>query len=226
MSDDCCNFGWEQINEDTILAFDSRRRTNADLIVDVVNLGLLHDGMAVLDATYGKGRFWTKWRPRPENFVTNDLDTETAADVHEDFRALPAGWANLYDFTVFDPPYGLRGTVNNTNGDYGLGEYLSVEERHKMMRDGFHECVRVTRPGGYVLFKLQDQTCSGWKHHQTKLAWDWAGDLCGAATTTLVCELHVHSHRKQPTENPDGSPRHQKLVHQNYSTAQIWQKIA
>lgn len=228
--DECCEAGWEQVNEDTILAFDSRRRTNADLIVDLVHLGLLNDGMNVLDATYGKGRFWSKYRP--PRLVTNDLDKETDVDMHWDFRHLPPEMEDCFHFTAFDPPYGYRGTVNETNGDYGLGEYLSVDEREELMALGFLECLRVTRPGGYVLFKLQDQTVSGAKRFQTKMAWDWVTggpavcdiDDPGPTPPTLVCELHVHSHRRQPKVNPDGTPRCQKLVHQNYSTAQIWRK--
>ena len=217
MSDeDCaCDEGWDQDNAGSVVAFDSRRRLNADLIVDLVTLGFLHDGMKVIDLTYGKGRFWTKYRP--PLLTTNDLDPSTDAVHHVDYRTAATDhplWADHFDFTVLDPPYGLRGTVNDTNGDYGLGEYMPVEDRHVMMRLAMYEAVRLTKPRGLLLFKCQEQTCNGRKYNQPAMAYDWARDN----GMRYVASLHVHSHREQP------AGVEQANVHQNYSTALLFRR--
>ena len=37
--------------------------TNADLVVDLVRLGYLKPEDRVLDPTWGRGKWWTKWEP-------------------------------------------------------------------------------------------------------------------------------------------------------------------
>lgn len=196
----------------TITAFSKDRRTNADLIAHLVELRHLHDGMDVIDLTYGKGRFWSKYRP--PRLTTNDLDPQSAAAHHFDFRYPPARMFLSFDFAVIDPPYGLRGTINETNGDYGLGEYLSVADRHEMMHAGLCGAVFVTKPGGHILYKCQLQTCNGRKYHQPHMVYNWAMD----EGLEFVSELHVHSHRAQP------AGRRQVMVHQNYSTALLFRQ--
>ena len=214
LTDECaCDEGWEFDHDNEVLTFDSRRRTNADLVVDLVTLGYLHDGLSVLDLTYGKGRFWSKYRP--PLLVTNDLDVTLATDHHFDFRGdRPAHLRAAFDVTVCDPPYGLRGTVNDTNGDYGLGEYLPVAERHAMMKAGLSATYDYTKPGGLVIYKCQEQTCNGRKYPQPYMVHDWAMREGLEYESTF----HVHSHRPQP------AGRGQKLVHQNYSSALLFRR--
>src|SRR5690606_19469475 len=85
--------------------------TNGDLIADVAKL---YDfGKSVLDATYGRGRFWTKYRP--VGLVRNDIDPASPVDFHFDFRDLPWG-DETFDTEAIDPPYKLSGTL-------ALGEF-------------------------------------------------------------------------------------------------------
>ena len=212
--DDCpCDEGWEFDHENEVLTFDSRRRTNADLIVDLVTLGYLHDGLSVLDLTYGKGRFWSKYRP--PKLVTNDLDVDCATDHHLDFRDPPPDHLrDVFAVVVCDPPYGLRGTVNDTNGDYGLGEYLPVGERHWMMDVGLTFSMFYAKPGGLIVYKCQEQTCNGRKYPQPYMVYDWAMREGLEYESTF----HVHSHRPQP------AGRGQKLIHQNYSSALLFRR--
>src|SRR4051812_43435752 len=74
--------------------------TNGDLIADVAKLHLRTD-MVALDPTYGRGLWWTAWRP--DSLSTHDI----AADG-VDFRKLPEDDAS-FDLMAFDPPYVCMG---------------------------------------------------------------------------------------------------------------------
>jgi hypothetical protein len=98
----------------------TRWRTNADLIADCARLGYL-DGH-VLDPTYGKGNWWTKWRP--EKFTTHDLDPTKGDGV--DFRALPEP-DGTFDSVAFDPGYVSPGgretsTIKEMHAAYGMAD--------------------------------------------------------------------------------------------------------
>lgn len=79
--------------------------SNAELIADGVRpLGWLPDDALVLDCTYGKGRFWTKYRP--PRLVGVDLNPLKAEHVQADFVRLPFP-DHCFDVVVFDPDYKL-----------------------------------------------------------------------------------------------------------------------
>lgn len=79
--------------------------SNAELIADaVVPLGWIGDHHTVLDCTYGKGRFWTKYRP--PRLVGVDLNPLKAHTVQADNRRLPFP-DHCFDVVVFDPDYKL-----------------------------------------------------------------------------------------------------------------------
>lgn len=138
--------------------------TNGDLIADVARVGWLTADMSVLDVTWGKGRFWTKWRPRI--LVGTDIDPERSPSGRAvDFRELPFG-DRRFDAVVFDPPYKLNGTPRlETDEVYGTGEVARWQDRMALIRDGAAECARVARK--VVLVKCQDQVCSGQMRWQT-----------------------------------------------------------
>lgn len=137
--------------------------TNAEMILDVSRLGYL-DG-SVLDATFGLGTFWSKFRP--PQLVTNDL--YTPADHDYDFRTFPWSWAGRYDSVVLDAPYRLNGRpdLGKFDTQYGIDKPMRWQDRHAMIRDGITECARCTKKGGYVLVKAQNQVCSGAVRFQT-----------------------------------------------------------
>lgn len=143
--------------------------TNGHLIADVARL---HDlGSSILDATYGRGGFWTEHRPK--GLVSNDIDAMTYADHHYDFRSL--FWPDqTFDTVVFDPPYKLSGTpaLGDFDGRYGLNVPSRWQDRMALIRDGARECARVAR--SLLLVKCQDQVVSGRVRWQTLMV---ANDL-------------------------------------------------
>lgn len=200
----------------TVMAI-SAAKNNAELIVECAQLGYLHRDWLILDPTYGKGRFWTELKPK--HLIGSDLKMELSlVGTSVDFTDLP--WADEhFDAVVFDPPYKLSGTPTGegpASGDksYGITEYKSIEERHQLIFDGITECMRVLKPGGYLLIKCQDQVSSGRVQWQTRIFADHAEDL-GAK---LVDMLHLPGYRKQP------KGRSQKHARRNYSTMLIVRK--
>ena len=189
------------------------RRNNAELMLDCQQLGYL-DGL-VLDATYGLGRFWSLTIDLPHAAI--DLDPARDVTV-ADFRQLPFA-ANKFDTVVLDPPYKLNGTstgkgVSASDADYGVsGKYVNVAQRHGLICDGIVECLRVTKPGGYLLAKCQDQVCSGRVHWQTHIFTRHAA----ARGAMLVDMLHVQGHREQPPG------RRQLHARRDYSTLLVLQ---
>lgn len=138
--------------------------TNAALIADANRLHPLGD--TVLDATYGRGRWWAHFRPH--DLFTNDLSPERGRYTY-DFRHFPGSWGERFDGVAFDPPYKLNGTpeLGDFDDAYGVNQPTNWRERMDTMLDGLAECLRVTRPGGFVYAKCQDQVCSGRIRWQT-----------------------------------------------------------
>jgi hypothetical protein len=137
--------------------------TNGALIADVARL-YLDKGDRILDATYGRGRWWTEWSP--DRLVTNDLNPATNAEFHTDFRAMPFP-SNEFDVVAFDPPYKLNGTpvLGDFDQAYGIAQPTRWQDRMELIRDGFLECLRVA--DRLVLAKCQDQVVSGRMRWQT-----------------------------------------------------------
>ena len=103
-----------------IMAF-GNRRTNAELIKDLADLGWLKKDDICLDATFGEGRWWTMWRPNV--LIASDL-YPIGDDVTQcDFTKMP--WVDeAYDVVALDPPYKLSGTSNQggpASSDAGYG---------------------------------------------------------------------------------------------------------
>lgn len=187
-------------------------RDNAELIEYAAMLGYFPAEASVLDATYGLGRFWTRFRP--DRLTTNDLDVELATEFHDDFRKLNFG-DGAFDVVVFDPPYGYRGTSRlASDKSYGLGEYLSTAERELLMADGLAECARVTAPGGRLLMKCQDQSVSAAKRFQT-IMFANLGEEHGLELEDM---LHLPGGRSQP----EGKTQRHSWA--NYSTLLVFGK--
>jgi hypothetical protein len=75
--------------------------TNGHLIADAAKLHISPDAV-VLDPTYGRGTWWTVFRPA--HLIAHDLHLDGV-----DFRALPEP-DDAVDVVAFDPPYKLNGT--------------------------------------------------------------------------------------------------------------------
>ncbi len=182
--------------------------TNADLIADVAKLGYLEG--TVLDATYGEGKFWTKFRP--DYFFTNDLYKD--AQLHQDYTclSLPDGYA---DSVVFDPDYKMTGTPSTPDMDYryGTDRPMRYQDRLANIEAGARECFRVCSK--YTLVKCMDQVVSGNVVWQTDLVTEAITDLGGRKVERFDMLTH-------PRKQPEG--RRQVHARRNYSTLLIFEK--
>lgn len=190
-----------------------RYTSNADLILACRDLGYLDDEATTLDPTYGYGVFWSTWRPRL--FVGCDIDPTKCfnSDPH-DFRELdwPTGH---FDRVVFDPPYKLNGTPSDCDERYGVHVPARWQDRMQLCTDGITECVRILKPGGYLLVKCMDQVVSGQKRWQTHIFARHAETL----GCRLIDQLHLLT-----TPRPQPQGRRQVHAQQNYSTMLILQR--
>jgi methylase of polypeptide subunit release factors len=138
-----------------------RSASNAELFAKAARL-YLQPGQRILDMSYGNGTFWRKLNMRRYTLIANDLDPKRGT-VHHDFRDIPLP-ASSFNHTVFDPPYMhhaktllLRGVYNNQITTASLDHNGIVE----MYRAGMREALRLTRRGGLIWVKCQDEVESG-----------------------------------------------------------------
>jgi hypothetical protein len=109
-------------------------KENSGMIVDAARLGYL-DG-AVLDLSYGHGKFWKQWRP--DELTTNDLDP-TKGHHHFDVNdPAPDHWVEAFDAVVWDGPYRFSGTRDRGDFDeqYGLGKPVNADATLALLRAG------------------------------------------------------------------------------------------
>ena len=190
------------------------RKNNAELIADCAQLEYLNKTDMVADVTHGLGRFWNIWEP--DILLASDLDpVKSPCGLSIDFTDLPFETEEL-DAVVFDPPYKFSGTSKvKSDPGYGIGDYMSVEARMRLIYDGVIEAARVVKPDGYVLVKCQDQVVSG------KVVWQTLDivDLASHFRLDLVDMLHVRSYRPQP------AGRRQVHARRDYSTLLVFRKV-
>lgn len=190
--------------------------TNADLMVDVHALGYLPADAVVLDPTYGRGKWWTKYRPA--HLIGHDLITDGI-----DFRQLPEPSGSV-DVVTFDPPYIAQGgrstsTLKRDAGGisdspdfldrYGLVDVpTTVDAVTELVVEGATEFHRVLRPKGLLLIKAMNYVNGG--RYRTA-AYDILA-ACEAVGFTLIDEL-VH------VRNPGPQPLRDRQLHarRNYS---------
>jgi hypothetical protein len=109
--------------------------------------------------TYGKGNFWTDYRPA--NLTTHDIAIDGV-----DFRNLPHD-SGSFDVVVFDPPYITQGgrdtsTIPDFLDAYGLVEVpKTVTELNLLIWAGMVEARRVLAPKGRLLVKCMDYINGG-----------------------------------------------------------------
>lgn len=185
-----------------------RWKTNADMIADVAKLGYL-DGV-VLDATYGEGKFWTKFTPSA--LWTNDL--YKPADAHYDYRSM--NWPDgKFDSVVFDPDYKMTGTPSTPAMDfaYGTDKPMRYQDRIANIAAGTRECFRVCSK--YLLVKCMDQVVSGNVIWQTDVVTEAAKQQGGR-------KVDVFNFVHDPRPQPEG--RRQVHSRRNYSTLLVFEK--
>ena len=182
--------------------------TNASLIADVAALYLDHK-VRTLDPTYGRGSWWKEWRPR--KLVKHDLHTLDGVD----FRHLPHR-AHSFGQIAFDPPYvsvGGRKTsgLPDYQNRYGMDtSALSPKGVQSLVDEGLAEMVRLLKPEGILLVKVQDYVSSGKLQHGT-----FQTQCTAVALGLKVIDRFEHL-SKSPRPQPPG--REQKHGRRNLST--------
>jgi hypothetical protein len=188
--------------------------TNADMIADVASLGYIKADDVVLDPTYGRGLWWTKFTPA--NLTKHDIAIDRV-----DFRSLPHE-ANKFDVVAYDPPYVCVGgrattTMPDLHDRYGLTDAPRTPSALQcMINEGLSEAARVVKPRGHIIVKCQDYVSSGklWigTHHTLQ-----HGVAIGL---TCVDKLeHLAGIRPQPPN------RRQVHARRNLSTLFVFQKM-
>jgi tRNA G10 N-methylase Trm11 len=188
--------------------------TNGVLIAEVARLSYLGGpDTTVLDTTYGRGSFWTCYRP------------PGLVRTVSDFRQLPHPDASV-EVVVFDPPYistGNRATssIDDFYDRFGLGEFRGWREIRRLIDDGLAECARVLAPRGRVFVKCMDYVESGRKVWNTFHVYDEAEQL----GLRLVDRFHhLTGGGPQPKDNLDGTPREQRTAREVTSMLLVFTK--
>lgn len=197
--------------EGDVMAYEDLR-TNATLMRNCARLGYIRPDDTVIDATYGTGAFWRLYRPRL--LITNDLDPETEATWHEDFRELGAVFApGCADVVVFDPPYKLNGTPSGPmDYRYGVGVSTRWQDRMQLCVDGIRAVAPLARR--MLLIKCMDQVCSGqvrWQSIEFR-------EVAEEQRFRLVDMMLLRSGRPQP------AGRRQVHARRNYSTLLVMER--
>lgn len=198
----------------TVLAVDAWK-SNAHLIADVAALGYLRDDWLTLDSTYGRGAFWTLYRPH--RLVSGDM-SKGQPDVRFDYRHLPFADCT-FDAVVYDPPFKLNGTSSKTSDvdeRYGVEEADTRENRLASILSGAEDNIRVTKHKGMFLVKCQNQVNGGKVRWQTDMLTALAYDL----GCEKVDEFHALNYRPQP------EGRSQQHARRNYSTLMVFRKTS
>ncbi len=161
---------------------------NAALIADVAQLGYIEG--RVLDLTYGRGNFWTDWKP--EELVGNDI-TLGAAEYSHDF-CRTAFETDEFKTVVFDPDYKLSGTpaLGDFDDRYGIDIPKTRRERMASICAGTVEACRLS--SCWVLVKCMDQVNGGKVRWQT----DIVTQLAWAMEFGKVDSFHVRGGMPQP----------------------------
>jgi hypothetical protein len=184
---------------------------NAHLIADAARLGYITG--RVLDLTYGRGKFWTHWRP--DVLVTNDLSELMPAQWHHDARKMPFGDGE-FETVVFDPPYKLAGARFGDDLDqrYGTSNYSPRAVVHALLLDGTSEAARLS--SRWVLVKCMDQVNGGCVRWQT----DYVTTHALRLGLNKVDSMMLKRWRPQP------EGRRQEHARRNYSTLLVFEKGA
>jgi hypothetical protein len=188
--------------------------SNGVLIGKVAQLGYLGGpNDTVLDVTYGRGLFWTRYRPAW--LIQGEGDFRDRPEVDDSVNVV-----------CFDPPYistGSRATssVDEFYDRYGLGDLKGWRAIRTLIDDGLAECARVLKPGGYLLVKCMDYVESG---HKVWNTFHVVNEADGLGLRLVDRFIHLSGGGPQTMTNLDGSPRAQKHAREVSSMLLVFTK--
>lgn len=182
------------------------RGSNAELIHRIAPL-YLADG-PVMDATYGEGGWWDRYRPA--DLVAHDLDPSKGDGV--DFTRLPEP-DRTYGAITFDPPYIAAGghattTVPKFRSRFGIDVPRSAGSVFRLMCAGMAECERVLKPRGFLIVKCSDFVNSATLTMGSKVAVDMADEL-----RLRMWDLIVHHTGAGPQSRDIETPLRARRAH-------------
>jgi hypothetical protein len=183
---------------------------NCDLMVKVARLWI-RPADTVLDTTYGRGAFWTTYRPR--RLIISEYD----------FTALPYG-DHFADVVVYDPQYTSTGgnetsTIPDMYDRYAMGEIKGWQNLFDRNKQGMAECARVS--AGLLMVKCADFVESGQRRWGHQMVVDTAREL----GLRQIDEFVLFSGTgPQPQKNLDGSPRRQVHSRRAHSFLCVFRK--
>jgi hypothetical protein len=189
------------------------RGSNGALMAAVARLGYLPG--PVLDLTYGRGLWWTRFRP--DELIIG----------HGDFRDRPEVDGSV-PVVCFDPPYISTGNRETSSVDefydrYGLGDAPGWRQIRQLIDEGLAECARILKPHGYLLVKCMDYVESGHKIWNTFHVYNEAETL-GLRLVDRFIHVPTGKGGPQVTTNRDGSPREQKHAREVSSMLLVFTK--
>lgn len=196
-------------------------RNNAEMIRDIASMDVyLRKDWTTLDCTYGLGNFWKLWQPN--SLIGCDIElAKSPVGFAVDFTQLSLVFGyEIFDVTVFDPPYMLNGKSTNRgpatkNAAYGVNTpYMPVKDKMLLMLEGLRECIIATKRDGFILVKCMDQVVSG------KVFWQT--DLLTTACYVDADWVDMFHLKKEPSAQPPG--RRQLHSRRNYSTLLVFQR--
>lgn len=180
-------------------------RENGPLIAAAADIWI-NPTDTVMDVTYGRGNFWTVYRP--EHLITHDLAIDGV-----DFRQLPEADQSV-DVVIFDPPYIAQGGRDTSTAPDFMARYGLVDvpkttgELFELIAAGITECARVLKPKGRLMVKCMDYVNSGrlvlGRHH--------------VVTTALELGLRqedefIHYSGVGPGNKRPGAQQHSRRAH-------------
>lgn len=197
-------------------------KNNGYLIADIARVGWLKRNLLTLDPTFGKGVWWSQWRPR------HLFDHDLKIDGH-DFRELSYD-DGTFPQIAFDPPYVSTGgrattTIAEFYERYGLtGAPTSPAKLQTLINDGITEMARLIERRGILIVKSMDYVSSGHLWPGTFLMQEHARMVGFKQVDRFI---HYGSPRAQPKRTRrDGKPVRQKHARANFSIMHVFQKAA
>lgn len=196
-------------------------RNNADLIADVAELGYLRKEWRTLDPTYGRGKWWTNFRP--DDLVTHDIRQDgmdfTKADLRLRYEQDP------FDAIAFDPPYMAPGgrktsTVADMNDAYGMHEAAKTpSDNQRNISVGIYNLGTILKPGGIMLVKVMDYISGGKFFNATYATLRSTIGLKDPDLELIDRFIHL--------TNGGPQPKHPRQVHarNNFSTLFVFRKV-